>query len=135
MIGLLSVVQVDGVTLQEVAGVLSVKKAYQVQPFVSAAQTITLASQIVLAHGLGARPTSYDLYLVCVTAELGFPIGTTLAVRYDAGSNRGIQIAADATNVYISIDGLALQIINGAAPDSIGAITPANWNLIAVAYP
>lgn len=74
--------------------------------FTSAAQTITAAGLLTIAHGLSATPTMFQASLVNVTAEGGWTTGNETAINISqqdaAGSSaRGAQVYADATNVYV----------------------------------
>lgn len=106
----------------------------QVKPYVSPQQAIVLSAPITLAHGLGAIPSGLMLVLVCITPQLNYVAGDQIRFTDDAGNNRGIQLSADATNVYISVGAQAPQITNKSG-GSFTAITLANFKIIARAWP
>lgn len=107
--------------------------------FESSGQTITSGGGLTLAHGLSSKPKLYFACIVCLTAELGYSIGDEVAINpgtQDVGSNRGISIVPDATNMNIrmgSSPGSAFAIMakntGGWSP-----VTNANWNLVIRAW-
>lgn len=102
--------------------------------FESAAQTITTGGQLTIAHGLGAVPKTYVIWLVCVTAENGYTAGQR--VGFDTAAiptNRGLSVIVDATNVVLRFGSAAFAITN-ASTGASGSLTPANWNLVVGVY-
>lgn len=108
------------------------------QQFLSAAQTITSAGALTLAHSLGAVPKVVNLFVKCVTAEAGYSIGDEVLVGPDHYStqditSRGFSVVSDATNINIRIGSDGVNVINKSS--GIGtAITNANWSLLVRAY-
>ena len=78
-----------------------------VSTFTSAETTISASTKTTLAHGLGAIPHQFDLYLICKTADAGYAVGdiikVTQAYHSTAGtSSIGAIMSADATNIYLT---------------------------------
>lgn len=99
--------------------------------YFSGNQTITLASQLVLAHGLGVRPTRVWHSYQNITAELGYTqydIVDTNA-QTDAGASAcGHAVVWDGTNITVRIGTISTLVLNkttGAA----AAMTVANWRI------
>ena len=103
--------------------------------FRSAAQTITAAAQVQVAHGLGAVPKKYWLVLRCTTAELGYSVGDeviypTAGATLSAGAvaNAGAAMRADATNLTVRFGSLAATLNVTRADTGAGAnITLGSW--------
>lgn len=102
----------------------------------SAQQTINAGGSLTLAHGLGAQPKLYFAVLQCATAEGGYSIGDeVLPVQSsnEAGSNRGLSLVPDATNINVRQGGGGMQI----SRKDTGAflnITNANWKMVVRAW-
>lgn len=73
--------------------------------FTSSPQTMTAGSSVSIAHGLGAVPSTIDLYAVCISAEDNYAVGDKIRMQAwsESGVSRGAMIAADATNIYIIV--------------------------------
>lgn len=104
--------------------------------YFSPQQTITLSSELTLAHGLGKLPTLMRLYLVNSTGASGYSAGDRIWVAADQRNinNGGVSISMDATNLYLSTGTSNFYIIpkaGGAAVDVSGSLT--NWRLVAEA--
>lgn len=72
--------------------------------FESSAQSITAGGALTIAHGLGVKPKSIELFLRCTTANNGYAVGDDIQVRNgaeDPGSNYGATAIADATNLEV----------------------------------
>lgn len=110
------------------------------QFFESAEQTITAGGQLVIAHGLSAKPVLFSAVLVCKTAEMNYSVDdetpVPLATTYDGSvASNGIQFVPDATNLtvrYGSSTGV-FSILNKTT-GARAAITPANWRLVLRAW-
>lgn len=102
--------------------------------YTSSDQTITSGGALTLAHGLGAIPLDIKIFLVCVTGELGYTAGDILLVNPSVstvlGTNKGLSIVPDATNLNIRMGSAAasFDVINKGTGAS-AAITNVNWNL------
>lgn len=89
------------------------------------------------AHNLGQEPSYIRVVLECVTGENGWVSGdridmSTLNPDSNAASFYGINVYADATNVYLKIyDGIYLFSKNSSAGS---LITAANWKIICYPY-
>jgi hypothetical protein len=102
-------------------------------PFVSAQQTITAGGALTIAHGLGARPTIFQLELVCATAENGYSIADIVPIMgVDWGdTSRGLVITADATNIFVRYGATATTFALPNKTTGTGtALTNANWRLV-----
>lgn len=91
----------------------------------SSALTISLPSLTTLAHGLGGVPRLLYCALENVSGEWGWSPGQEIHWTPDAGVNRAINVAADGTNLYVAMNGLAMQIVDSGG--TTRNITPANW--------
>ena len=71
--------------------------------FVSAAQTITAAGSLTLAHGLGAVPTMIAMQLTCTSTDAGYSVNDVLWVdpSADGINGRGVSVVPDSTNLNI----------------------------------
>lgn len=103
--------------------------------FSSAALTPTMGGLVQAAHGLGAQPTYYQAFVQCVTAEFGWAVGDEVSVTTDhvgTQSGYGIQVYADATNIYgrIGNTGLALIFTKGTGAQNPAPTTITNWKVI-----
>lgn len=80
--------------------------------FTSSETTITASTKTTLAHGLGAIPFQFDLYIICKTADAGYAVGDIIKVTQGfhstAGTSAiGAMMSADATNIYLTTGGNA----------------------------
>ncbi len=74
--------------------------------FLSAEQVITAGGALTIAHGLGAAPRLLQVYIKCLSAELGYSVGDFLSVNSAPVSNStadnfGYSLVFDATNLTI----------------------------------
>ena len=101
--------------------------------FTSAAQTITAAGNLSIAHGLGRRPIWCIVLLKCLTADNGFSVGDyqfqTAAVGAQSQNNRGAMVSPDTTNLYVRYGSDATYVFNGMNKTTgVGVgLTNANW--------
>lgn len=109
---------------------LGMKKVYS-----SAEQTITAGGTLTIAHGLGVMPKNIRCFLRCKTAELGWSVNNETLVDHiqNAASNYGVQVWADATNVYVQY-GLGTNVFTilkrTATAGQTNVITAANWRFM-----
>lgn len=105
--------------------------------FESAAQAITSAGLLTLAHGLGLKPKVIRCYVECLTAEHGHSIGDEVEVSmfsYKGTATAGYSLYADATNVYLRFHNNASPLVildNAGAPQRL---TNASWSLYVRAF-
>ena len=105
-----------------------------VSTFTSAETTITASTKTTFAHGLGAIPFQFDLYLICKTADSGYAVGdiikVTQAYHSTAGtSSIGAIMSADATNIYLTTGGNAAGgMFKGFNQDTGADVTFSNSN-------
>lgn len=100
--------------------------------FESAQITFALDGSGSVAHGLGAQPKEYGVYLVCTTANSGWSIGDEIKVPTGSqigGSHMGVTLGCDATNMYWAV-GSNVQIRNKNTTVTFTNITAASWRLV-----
>ena len=103
--------------------------------FTSAEQTLTLDTNLNVAHGLGAVPTLVTVIQRCKTAEHGFSIGDERSTSMDTfpgAGDRGTSIASDTVNVTLVQGSLFMTISQITFNDAV--LTPANWKWIVRAW-
>lgn len=104
--------------------------------FISAAQTVTFAGSLTLAHGLGTTPTLIISTWICQTAEAGYTAGDRVAMPGLWGDNGtssyGATVTPDATNLNVRY-GSAGILLNKSTGARTG-ITAANWKVEFAAY-
>jgi len=110
--------------------------------YVSPEQTISPASVVSVAHGLGTSPVTITAYLICKTSEWGYAVddkvmAPTIEVSNTA-ADYGIMAGGNLTDVFfVTGDNgvlVAQKTSSGGAPIGGGQIiTPANWRVIIVA--
>ncbi len=105
--------------------------------FESAAQTITSAGALTLAHGFGVIPTLVQVWLKCLTAEYGYSINdVTLAPAsfYTGTYEYGVTVIPDATNLNVRYalgsGGTVVFVIPNKTTGAACSITLANWKAI-----
>jgi len=107
------------------------------EKFLSSAQTITAAGTITVAHGLSQKPLFFGAYIKCTSSEYGWSTGDERECFgiEDSANNRGIDMWADATNIYIQVGlgGMTILRRTGTTGQSV-AITTSNWQLYAWAF-
>ena len=109
------------------------------QRYTSPDQTITAGGSLNLTHGLGVRPFLIQAYLKCITAEAGYAIGdvvpTPINISSTTGSNQGVVIVPDATELFVRYGSGGMIIMRKDTGASFsGTITPANWRLVVEAF-
>lgn len=104
--------------------------------YVSSAQTITASGLTVLAHPLGVRPNSVQLWLENVTASIGYTPGQQVLINpamndsSDTTRSRAFSIIADATNITVRTPSDTAIVIGNASTGGFGAIVAANWKFV-----
>lgn len=107
--------------------------------YVSAAQTITGAALLTLAHGLGVAPKLISFQLKCTTANAGYSVNDEIFIEpvnnASAGSDVCNGIYFDATNIYIRFSNAATAFLT-ANKTTGGAIflTNSSWTLKVFAW-
>lgn len=84
--------------------------------------SIVSAETFSFDHGFAARPRHVDLFIVCLTAELGFNIGDK--VKISASAAVGIMV----NRTQCQITAVTLPSIVNPSTNLAAAITAANWN-------
>ncbi len=84
--------------------------------------SIVSAETFSFNHGFAARPRHVDLFIVCVTAELGYVAGDK--VKISASASVSIMVNRD----VVQIAAVTLPSIVNASSHASTAITAANWN-------
>jgi hypothetical protein len=104
--------------------------------FISSEQTVTADTTLNVAHGLGAKPSSVVVTLICKTDDLGFVASTNDEIFYSCptfgSADRGVTWFMDTTNVTL-LQASSIPVINASATDS-GNITVGNWRWIVRAW-
>lgn len=104
--------------------------------FQSTDQTVTPASTLNVAHGLGAMPKLFKVTLKCTDAggEAGYSQNDEVAADFVFVSGVSIiRASADATNVNISYDGASTQVPNKSTRAAT-TITSAKWAFVVRAW-
>lgn len=84
--------------------------------------SIVSAETFSFDHGFAARPRHADLFIVCVTAELGYAVGDKVAVGAQAAASLMVnKNKAQVTAVTLP------QVVNPSTNLAV-TITAANWN-------
>lgn len=108
--------------------------------YTSTGQTITSAALLTLAHSLGAKPSAYNFYIKCTTAENGWSIGDEIELgsnlnMADLGTNRASSVYTDATNIYIRFTNTGTVILQANKTTGAAAgFTNANWDFFVRAW-
>jgi hypothetical protein len=102
----LTKVQADGINLADTFAFTGTVSGV-VTTFTSSEITISASTKTTLAHGLGAIPFQFDLYLICKTADAGYAVGDIIKVTQSYHSTAGTSsigaiMSADATNIYLT---------------------------------
>ena len=103
--------------------------------FISAAQTITSAGALTIAHGLGRGPPKLRVMVVlrCLTADAGFSVGDYQFQSPNgghAGANRGVVVRANDQDLFIRYGNLATYVFLNLNPgDGVATnITNTSWD-------
>jgi hypothetical protein len=113
------------------------------ESYVSTAQTITTAGQIILAHGLASAPALIQLVLRCDVADGGYSINDEVIVNpatNEAGTGttnvaQGVSTIKDATNITIRYsNGTNGFVLVRADTGQTLNITQTSWSLIVKAW-
>jgi hypothetical protein len=98
-----------------------------------AAQTLTdvTGATYTFAHGRAARPWRIDVWLECIAADRGYSIGDFIVAplqcsAYDNFEHYGLQIAADASSVFLIIGDEGLLILPKSSTTP-GLIAASKW--------
>lgn len=122
---------VTGTVSLDGTGDVNLATTYSSTVFTSAAVAITINSNILIAHGAGARPATVELYLRCTAAIGVFTVGEDIACPGWSWDNAAVLYNAsvsivDAINCRIT-QGNAIRIHDGAG-GNLGC-TSANFEL------
>lgn len=105
-----------------------------ISKFTSAETTISASTKTTFAHGLGAVPFQFDLYLKCTSGSYGYETGDIIKVTQSYHSTAGTSdigaiMSADATNIYLTTGGnSAGGMFKGFNQDTGAGVTFANAN-------
>lgn len=106
--------------------------------YVSPEQTIINGGTITLLHGLGVKYKHASVWLVCKTAELGYPVGAELEMgsRQDHNTQAyGFTTRPSGTvEIVITVNSNGIYIPAGNGVGLVSSITTANWRLIVRAW-
>lgn len=104
--------------------------------FTSSQQTISNAGGATLAHGLTVAPAMIEVFLVCITAELGYSIGETIVWgTFWQSQERGLAVSFDSTNInyrYVA-QATPFSYVHKTTGAS-AALTNANWRVVIRAW-
>jgi hypothetical protein len=117
-------------TISEAGTLLTAKYLQAAKVFVSSQQTLSTPPQnIVVAHGLGAVPTSVAGFMVCQTNDVGYVAGDVTHFSTSIGTS-GNALKADATNISVRFGSQTfIDYSTGASTN----ITASRWKLVLVA--
>ena len=104
--------------------------------YTSSDVTLSRDYSATFAHGLGARPSQIQMNLRCVSSQLGYAVNDVVYFSggaYDVNSGQGINIAADATNIYFGTYWVYVRNRSGGSGAFV-EITYANWRASMVAW-
>lgn len=108
--------------------------------YTSPEQTITATGSLTLAHGLSTNPELIQARLICKTADVGYSIDDEVIINSSGstpggGTNRGLSIVPDSTNINVRFgsDALPISILNKTTGAGTTVIN-ANWRLIIKAW-
>lgn len=98
---------------------------------------ITLNARVELTHSLPAEPTRFAGLLVCVTAQLDWPVDARLPIslpwiQYQSGLGIGLYLLPGIIGVRFMNANIGIH--TNAATATTNVITPANWRLIVRAW-
>ena len=106
--------------------------------FTSAETTLSRDGRWTFAHGLGVAPSRVQMNLRCISANLNFSTNDVLYYypgNYDVNSGHGVQISADATNVYLGVYYVyARNKTTGTTSTAWAEITYASWGARVLAW-
>lgn len=102
--------------------------------FVSVALNPTTDYRGTIAHGLGVAPRRANLIITCTSADMGFSVGDTIILSpgsYDPSSGNGVQISADATNIFLGLYQIVIRhkSTGTGGPGTWLPITSARWTM------
>lgn len=104
--------------------------------FVSGELAISASALISAPHALGTRPEILYMDLICKVAEGGWSVGDVVPLSIQilevADASRGMQMYADATNLYAKISGA--PVIGNKSTGALFTIAFTNWRSIMRAY-
>lgn len=107
--------------------------------FTSSVTTTPVNALITIAHGQGAIPHIWKVFLQCTSTEAGYNAGDRIDITSIFGdSSRYITTSVDATNIYIRFNGFSPSIVNR----STGAVVAlaltgndlTNWGIRVLAW-
>ena len=128
----------DNPKTDTVQGILDLVGAVFTESYTSADQTITSGGSLTLAHGLSGQPKLIQLYLEAQSSTLGYSADDQVLIHaggQEAGSNRGIALWPDATNINIRFGSSASMCdVVRADTGATAAITNGSWRLIVKAW-
>lgn len=80
-------------------------------------------------HGLGAKPRHFDLYFVCMTADIGWSTNEEVLMPWmESTGNYSGGLWADASNVYYVVGLAGVLLPNKSTGQAVSPIL-ANWRM------
>ena len=105
--------------------------------YTSSGVTLSRDYRGTFAHGLGSVPSRVLMRLRCVSSQFNFSVNDVVyfySGGYDNGTGQGVQLAADATNVYLGIYWLYVRNkTTGTTSTAWVEITYGNWEATVLA--
>lgn len=82
------------------------------------------------AHGLGALPSAFDIWLECTTADQGYSVGERLSIIGVMDYVNGMNVSMTATQCFLMIRSVnSFTALNKTTRSDV-FLTPARWNVI-----
>lgn len=126
-----------GTNSTQLATTAFVANAKLQKSFESAATAYTAGASLTFAHGLGTAPKLYYVAMQCVTADNNWAVGDEIianaGTQGSGGSNYGVVVQADATNIYTRIGSNGVPGLNKTTFASV-VLTTSSWKLVARAW-
>lgn len=86
--------------------------------------TLVSADAFVFTHGFAGRPRQMEVFIKCLTAELGYAVGDEVGITASAA----LSIVLNSTQIKVAL--AALPSIVNRTNATATAVTAANWNLV-----
>lgn len=108
--------------------------------FTSSQQTVpSNGATVTVAHGLGAQPYDFSIWLQCLVAEGGWSVGDLINMgdggAHTEGNTVNFTSYSDATNVYVQLGTTGLQLANKSTGAYFNSSNPqTNWAIIVKAW-
>jgi hypothetical protein len=103
--------------------------------YTSAEETITTASTLTLAHGLGVLPSEVRLVVRCVVAQTPYAVGDEVGITNItvSGVVYNPMVTADGTSLFIRTPSSGIGLFNNSG--ALMAATLSSWRYVVRARP